>query len=123
MADIEFTVKGDIPSLKNSLQVGRGGRFFHKNDKVRQYKNAFWAQTPSKYRTKGTAHPLIVELRLYKKDNRKDGCNLGAIVYDSLQSSGVIKNDRQIIERHEYDAIDKNNPRVKVSIWEIRDDV
>ncbi|KAF0134053.1 MAG: hypothetical protein FD145_907 [Candidatus Saganbacteria bacterium] len=115
---IEFTVNGDIPSIKNTLRVGKGGVFFHRGDGVRKYKKLFLAQCPV-WAKQNLAGKLAVELKIYKKDNRKDGCNLSGTVYDALQFSGVIKNDRSLVERHEFDYIDKGNPRLEVKLWGI----
>ena len=115
---ISFIVNGEIPSIKNTLRVGRSGRFFHKNDGVRRYKESFSVQCPSWVRQK-LAGKLGVVLRIFKKDNRKDGCNLSGVVYDALQASGVIKNDRNLIERHESDFIDRDNPRVEIKLWDL----
>ncbi len=42
-----------------------------------------------------------------------------ALVYDLLQKHGIIENDRQIIEKHEYRQTDKDNPRVEIQVEEI----
>ena len=120
---IEFIVFGEIPSLKNTLRarINRGGRpiFFHKDNEVINYKQNFISQIYPKYSLNLT-EKLAVELKIYKPNNRKDGCNLSDMVYDAMQFSGVIKNDRNIIERHEFDFIDKLKPRVEVKVWEVK---
>lgn len=115
---IEFVVCGDIPSIKNTLRVGIGGSFFHKDDGVRKYKKLFLSQCPN-WARQNMAGKLGVELRIFKKDNRKDGANLSGAVYDSLQFAGVIKNDRNLVERREMDFIDRENPRVEIKLWDL----
>ena len=117
MIEIGFIVYGDIPSMKNDLGVMRGKNgkpiFYHKGNGVRYYKELFDLQVPSKFKVCLNGK-ISVYLRIFKKDNRKDGCNMSGAVYDALQSSGVIKNDRNITLRIEEDFIDKENPRVEV---------
>ena len=51
------------------------------------------------------------------KDN---ACNdIDALVYDLMQEAGLIENDRQIIEKHEYGHMDAANPRVEILIEKI----
>jgi Holliday junction resolvase RusA-like endonuclease len=42
-----------------------------------------------------------------------------AIVYDMLQKTGVVSNDRWIRERHEFGLVDVDKPRVEIDIEEI----
>jgi len=113
---IKFTIEGDIPSMKNTLRVNRRGGVYHADNGVNTYKEAFCCLCP-KSAKKCLLGPLGVVLRIYKKDNRKDGCNMSGMVYDAMQYAGVIKNDRNLVERHEFDYIDKKNPRVEIRVW------
>jgi Holliday junction resolvase RusA-like endonuclease len=114
---IEWTVAGDIPSLKNTLRCANG-RFYHADDQVRAYKELFALLTPRRFK-RSIAVPVGVTLYIYKKDNRKDGQNMAAMVYDALEYAGVIKNDRLCTDRHEIDRLDKKNPRVEIMLWEL----
>jgi len=105
---IDFVIEGDIPCLKNSIRVGKGGRFYHQDNAVKHYKEAFALLCPRSAK-KCLTDPVEVILHIYKKDNRKDAVNLQGIIYDCLQSAGVIKNDRQIVDWHCYSSIDKKN--------------
>lgn len=40
-----------------------------------------------------------------------------SLVMDALEKCGVVKNDRQIREKHIYHALDKENPRAEIEIW------
>lgn len=113
---MKFIIPGDIPSLKNDLKFARG-RCYHSAEVV-NYKKMFCLLCPRVCKQL-IDKPVCVTLHIYKKDNRKDGCNLSGIIHDCLQISGVIKNDRLIVERHEYDYIDKKNPRCEIFIQEI----
>jgi len=117
---IDFTIKGEIPSLKNVLRFTRNGRPYHQDDTVKDYKEAFDLLCP-KSAKKLLTGPVEVILHIYKKDNRKDAVNLTAIIYDCLQSSGVIKNDRQIVRWYGFSEIDKSNPRVRIEVNEIKE--
>ena len=111
-----FTIFGIIQSLKNDMQFNRKtGSVYHKKDGVRKYKQDFAYQVPAEYKL-NIDKPVRVSLNIFKRDNRKDGCNLSGCVYDALQYSGVIKNDRKIVERHEYDFVSKECPRCEIFV-------
>jgi Holliday junction resolvase RusA-like endonuclease len=42
-----------------------------------------------------------------------------SMLCDVLEKAGVIKNDRQIVEKHLTKRFDKNNPRIEVEVCEI----
>lgn len=111
---MRWFVKGDIPSLKNVLRVGRGGQFYHKDDQVKNYKASFYLQTPARYRL--MVKPTQVILTINQKDRRKDGHNQEATVFDCLQHTKVIKNDRDITSWACLSRVDKNNPGVLIEI-------
>ncbi len=61
--------------------------------------------------------PLRAHVSVFYPSRRSDlDC---ALVYDCLQQFGVIANDRFIVEKHEFLHIDKQNPRVEITVEEI----
>ena len=116
MKQIEFTIKGEIPSMKNTLRVGRGGHVYHADNAVKEYKNAFWLQLPSRFRLMVLTGSVKVSIEVYQKDHRKDAHNAQDLVFDCLQHCGLIGNDRQIEAWEGRKFIDKNNPRVVVKV-------
>ena len=112
---IQFTIKGVCYSMKNSKTLTwRGGRIRTiKHEAAIRFENDFLIQVPPEAKRR-LANPVRVTVRVWYPSRRQDlSCEL---VYDLLQKSGVIENDRQVQERHEYGFIDKENPRVEVEI-------
>lgn len=69
----------------------------------------------SQWKQKITEEDIAVNIVFYLKDNRNDLDNLLKAFLDS--GTGTIwKNDRQITEIHCFKEIDKNNPRIELSI-------
>ena len=118
---LEFTIKGEIPSMKNSARIGRGGQFYHADNCVKAYKGEFYRQLPAKYKGLKLKEAVKVSLVVYLKDHRKDGHNLHAVVYDALQYAGVIENDRQIVAGEWRTEFDKDNPRVFIKVEKLDD--
>lgn len=115
----DFVIKGEIPSMKNDLRVGRYGGLYHDKNSVNRYKINFDRQLPPTIKGAKIKGQVKVELMIYLKDWRKDAHNLPAAVYDCLQSSGVVLNDRQITSGSFDCAIDKDDPRVEVWVAEL----
>lgn len=113
---IEFIVIGEIPSLKNVLRVGRAGQFYHADNAVKIYKANFNLQLPREYRNMKITEPVRVELVIYQKDKRKDPTNACCTIYDCLQHSQVIINDRQIVEWSGRAELDRKSSRVEVKV-------
>ena len=42
-----------------------------------------------------------------------------ALIYDLLQKSGIVKNDRQVKVKKEVWHLDRKNPKVVVTVWEL----
>ncbi len=118
---ISFTVLGQLPSLKNSRPIYRnrktGKPFSARSDAIKRYYENFALQVPPQYRNSllfGTRAPLRAIISVFYQSGRSDlDCSA---VYDVLQLCGVIVNDRQIQEKHEYAHIDAKNPRVEITV-------
>ena len=83
--------------------------------------NAIRKQLPRLKITK----PVRIEYKIYEASAKRDWSNSGAmvtkIIEDSLQECGVLQNDNQrcvVGYSHEF-AIDRDNPRIEVSIVEV----
>src|SRR4030095_3480709 len=119
-----FTIIGNVPSLKNSrpIYISRTSRkpLSARSDEMKAYIRDFCLQVPPHYRDLslgGRDKPLRTNITVYYQSYRSD-LDL-AIVYDCLQHSGVVHNDRAIREKHERAEIDPDNPRVEIQIQEI----
>lgn len=116
MRDIRFTILGKLVSAKNRKIQTRSGHVF-KNPEVVRYERDFRAQVPSECRgllLGSLAEPLSATVKVFYPSRRSDlDC---ALVYDLLQHTGVVANDRYITEKHEYGDVDPSNPRVEIEI-------
>lgn len=108
-----------MPSLKNQKRLGKGRMF--DDPEVKAFKRDFPILVPKKYRLLGLGSKkrfLEVSIRLFHKDWRRDA-DVEA-VYDSLQTAGVVSNDRWIRVKHVYATeVDPVNPRVEIMIEEL----
>lgn len=125
---ISLVILGEAASKANSrrsvLIAGRPASI--KSEKALGFEYSMLRQIPplARQRLEG---PVTISLTIYYRTQRPDLDE--SLVLDCLQDryigsgekrqlvqSGVIKNDRQIREKHVYHRIDKNNPRVEIQI-------
>lgn len=118
---IRFTVFGQLPSGKNRKvqRVIRGRALAFKNTAVRAYERNFALQVPqdAKQAIGAPDRPLRTTVRVWYQSRRSDLSP--ELVYDLLQESGVVVNDRFIREKHEFGEVDAANPRVEIEVEEI----
>ena len=113
----QFTVYGQVYSMKNSKrELHVRGRFVKlTHPKVTAFRRDFLAQAPKA--KEPLTGPLRTNVSVWYPSRRQDlDC---ALVYDLMQEAGLIENDRQIIEKHEYGHMDAANPRVEILIEKI----
>jgi len=84
-----------------------------KHPKAAAFEQDFLLQVPPEAKV-GLDCPVSVSVWVWYPTRRQD-LDV-ALVHDLLQKSGVIVNDRQIVEQHNYCHIDKLNPRVVVEV-------
>ena len=63
---------------------------------------------------------IKLECNIYYRDRRSDLDE--SLVMDMLQKCGVVKNDRQFKKKLISHGIDKNNPRVEITLHYMEDD-
>jgi Holliday junction resolvase RusA-like endonuclease len=124
LSKYEFTILGSIPSKSNQYNIitkkGADGKWhgsLKKSDAMDAYEKRFYLQCP--YRGLNLKGYFILTVKVFNESNRKDIDNSFKGILDCLQSCQVIKNDRQCTEIHAYKFVDKNNPRVEITITEI----
>lgn len=112
----QMTILGDCPSKANSYKiVTLGGHARLAKTKVLQaYEKSFALQC--KFRSLDIKEFFQIDMDVYYPNNRKDLDGAWKIVLDCLQQNGVIHNDRECLELHARKMIDKNNPRVEITI-------
>lgn len=122
--NIEFTFYGEPVAFKRPRAHGK----FHFNDhRYANYKKAFSSAILASNhqhlkdipapKTKDRSRYLNfnrykLQVRAYCSHDRSDTDNLGKVVMDALQDSGLIADDRQIIKLTVEKFIDKINPRI-----------
>lgn len=113
---MQGTIYGKVPSKSNCYKVAcRGGYAkMYKGKDLKLYEAAFASQikTPNK----PICGAFSLELDTYYPSKRADLDNGLKIVLDSLQSNGVIENDRNCVEIIARRHVDKDNPRIEFSI-------
>lgn len=125
---IKFTIRGQAASKSNRRRlVLMGGKIRPiKSVEALAFERAAQLQIPKAARI-GFAGEVALTLTMYYANQQSDLDE--SVVLDALQDQfarvggkrivtaiGVIRNDRQVREKHVYHFIDKANPRVEVEI-------
>ena len=115
---IEFVISGEPRSKANNRILLWKQKRIIKNKKAQDYVNNFILQgaiVRNKYRDTiqfPIESVIVLTACLYYASHRPDLDE--SLVMDGLEKSGIIKNDRQIREKHIYWKLDKENPRAKI---------
>lgn len=116
---IHFTIPGVVPSLKNQKRIGNRRMF--DDDQVKAYKRDFPLLCPSRFRklNLGSSERFLQVTVMIYHDNWKRDAD-AEIIFDCLQTAGVISNDRWIRVKHiSAKMIDPQNPRAVIWVEEI----
>ena len=121
MRTLNFVIEGKIPTMKNQQRIGisnTGKRYVYHPKEVEQYKkDAFYQLKDQLNRNyQGEGFDIKVSLSavyFLKKD--KDLNNVNAIVWDCLQTAGVIANDSQVIANRET-KIESDQEKVYIRV-------
>jgi Holliday junction resolvase RusA-like endonuclease len=122
---IQFTMPGDVPSLKNSagMKLSQRKRTQFDNPEVKAYKRDFFYGVSKEFRGKnlGSKSGLLgCIIRIYHRDWRRDADV--EIIYDCLQTAGVVLNDRWIRNKLVLgDMLDADNPRAEITLFTLGD--
>ena len=121
---IKFTISGRLPSLNDYINVCR-----HNKYKAAAFKKRIDTQVVSEIKRQRISKadtPVYIEFLWVEKDKRRDLDNIYSgkkYILDAMQTCGVIPNDNQrhvigLVDSIEYD---KENPRIEVTIHEVKD--
>jgi Holliday junction resolvase RusA-like endonuclease len=125
MQEIEITVRGRIPSKKNSRNLfARGGKII--NIPSKSY--AEWHKDAStqllKYNLATTSRVECITLRFFAPDKRKsDLTNKAESILDLLVDNKIIEDDNWFLLDKvilEFGGIDRKNPRCEINIKKAR---
>ena len=116
---VSLTIFGVCYSMKNSKIPRRNAPGMLKHPKARQFEKDFLVQVRPEHRKElgSRKRPLRSIVTVYYPSLRQDLDP--ALVYDLLQTTRVVMNDRYIREKHEFAEVDRKNPRVEILVSEI----
>jgi len=110
-----LTIKGQVPSKSNGYRIANNRLF--KSKELKEFEESFaWqsAKALNEFNDK-----FGITMKVYFQSNRSDLDNAAKVILDCLQTSGIIKNDRNCWQLQMTKEIDKLNPRVEIFIYEI----
>lgn len=124
---MKLTIKGNIPSLKNSKQIYRNSKtgrpFITASDNAKAWMNSATVQLLSQMnelKPEPFNYPINITMVFYYKDKtRKDLDNSASGVLDALVKAKVIDDDDH---KHvdnvflQFSGYDKANPRVEIHL-------
>lgn len=117
MSILILSIAGDVPSKSNSYSTTRTGGFYKKKE-LKDYEKSFLVQYRSLRHTMHVDGEFHAAFRVYYRERRKDLDNSFKIIFDCLQSSGIITNDRLCMTIHAEKMVDRMNPRVEIALFD-----
>jgi len=110
-----WIIKGEPASKANSRQFIRPGLII-KSAKALSYEQAFLAQCRAIWTPEDCIHSgeVVLTATIYYASQRPDLDE--SLIMDCIEKAGLLRNDRQIREKHIYHVIDKQRPRVEFTI-------
>ena len=113
-----MTIRGKVPSKANSYKVinicGHGS--LGKTERLKAYEHSFFIQCP--HRGVNLYHFFTLYADVFYETMNPDLDNSLKIILDCLQQCEVIKNDNKCVQIVARKFVDKNNPRVEITIDE-----
>ena len=119
MQQLQMTIAGQVPSKSNCYRVisvaGHGS--LAKTKALKAFEQSFFMQCP--YRGRGLKSRFELKADVYYSSDRPDLDNALKVLLDCLQACKVIDNDRHCIAIVARKLIDKDRPRVELTLTEI----
>ncbi len=121
---VHLVIAGVCCSAKNSRRILRNRRtgrpLSAKSAAALRFCQDFALQVPPELRglnLGSETQPLRAVITVWYPSRRFDlDC---ALIYDCLQASGVVANDRFFLEKHEFKQFDADEPRAEIFLEEI----
>lgn len=116
---VKFEIPGRFPSLNEYVNAERANRNYAASIKHKETKRAASAALGLPTFTK----PVWIHFKWIEPNTRRDVDNVAfakKFILDGLVAAGVLMNDSRayvIGFEDDFSEIDKDNPRVEVSIW------
>lgn len=117
MKEFRATVLGNLQSKANSRRMIRPGLVI-KSKSALEFEESALLQLKAPMRgRKPFEGDVACEFEVYYQSRRSDIDT--SLIRDILQKAGAYLNDRQIHECHEWKHLDKENPRVEITVYEL----
>ena len=120
-----FDIAGRPPRKSNQRQIftrvqsktKRLRPMIVKSKEAREYMKNFSEKVPDEYKQEwgSLKEDLRVDIIVWYPDRRSDLSI--ELILDCLEKAEVVKNDRYIREQHVYGYVDKENPRISVTLF------
>ena len=94
MRRIKLIIKGEIPSKKNLLRTGRG--HIYKDPRTVTFEKDAYYQLQPQIKNKGIMKGRLSLSAIFFQKRDKDTDNMLSSIFDILEQSGLIENDKQI---------------------------
>ena len=117
-----FTIHGSLPRLNDTIAATKRHWSLYSKEKAKWTSLVAWEAKAA--RLKPVAHPVEINFLWYLKDRRSDPDNCRYAckhVLDGLVAASIIPDDslRWVVGFSDQFAVDRANPRVKVTITEL----
>jgi len=121
MGEITFTIPGKVPAKSSRRRVfrcGDGSTRIASSEEAVAYEEDFGLYLRPRHKVLGDyAGALVVQIVVYAESRRQDLDSYSKILLDAMQAHEVIKNDNRVEELYLKRFIDKDNPRVEITVW------
>lgn len=117
----KFTIPGRLDGLNTIINKNRHNKYAGAKLSKKNIKKVSWSIKAAKL--KKLKEPVILSIIYYEKNRRRDPDNIltsKKFILDAMQRTGLIQNDgwKNIESIEEYWQVDKENPRIEVTIYE-----
>ena len=114
------TIFGHMPRKSNSRRIvirDNKPRSIKSRDAL-HWMDAASLQLRAATQTRNHPGPVSITAHIYYRSERSDLSD--ELLSDALERADIIRNDRQIVEKHLYRHVDRDNPRVEVVVEAIK---
>ena len=121
-----FTIQGRLDGLNKFISANRTNPYMGNKLKQENEEIVIWA-IRQQLKNLQIKKPVILKYDFYEPNKRRDLDNISSmahkVIQDALVKTGVLKNDgwNEIISYIDQFYLDKENPRIEVTIVEVGD--
>lgn len=122
----KFTIEGRLDGLNKFINANRSNPYMGNKLKQDNEEIVIWA-IRKQLKDLQIINPVILKYDFYEPNKRRDLDNISSmahkVIQDALVKTGVLKNDgwNEIISYIDQFYLDKENPRIEVTIVEVGD--